>query len=142
MAETTCNENGLLIGMAVLPSQYSHCERRKEVAFSCLYSVVIGNLTKGQSFGEVSVMKKIPATCSVVSSSPIELGIIKPEKLYDLDDITKHLLTQTSSAILKDMSKEKIHEEFVQQELNREWIEYKMKLVKQVVTATGRANKL
>ena len=43
------------------------------------------------------------------------LGIIKPEKLYVLDDITKHLLTQTSSAILKDMSKEKIHEEFIQQ---------------------------
>ena len=45
-----------------------------QMSFLIVIKVVIGKLTKGQSFGEISVMKKLPATCSVVSSSPIELG--------------------------------------------------------------------
>ena len=43
--------------------------------------VVIGKLTAGESFGEISVIQQEPMTCSIVTETECRLGIISFEKI-------------------------------------------------------------
>ena len=67
---------------------YSQEQRTKQV--------VMGKLTVHDSFGEISVISKEPISCSIVTATPVELAVIEPEKLEDLDDTTVQLLKQSS----------------------------------------------
>ena len=41
----------------------------------------MGKLRQSESFGEISVIQSEPITCSIVTSLPVELGIIEPSQL-------------------------------------------------------------
>ena len=41
----------------------------------------MGKLKEAESFGEVSVLEAEPITCSIVTASDIQLGIITPDRL-------------------------------------------------------------
>lgn len=43
--------------------------------------VVMGKLEASESFAELSILLDEPITCSIVTATPIELGIIKPESI-------------------------------------------------------------
>lgn len=43
--------------------------------------VVIGKLKQNESFGEVSVALKEPMTCTIVSETPCQIGIIHCDKV-------------------------------------------------------------
>ena len=43
--------------------------------------VVMGKLGINDSFGEISVITDEPITCSIVTSSPVQLAVIEPDKL-------------------------------------------------------------
>ncbi|XP_064640814.1 cyclic nucleotide-binding domain-containing protein 1-like [Lineus longissimus] len=97
--------------------------------------VVIGKLQKSDSFGEISVLDDEPITCSLVTASTLELGVIEPTKLHEIDDVTVQLLRQSSKKTFGDANEDEIHEEYIQQELKREWNEFKHNVVVDVINS-------
>ncbi|XP_013418178.1 cyclic nucleotide-binding domain-containing protein 1 [Lingula anatina] len=99
--------------------------------------VVMGKLTESQSFGEISVLLDEPMTCSIVASTHLEMGIIDPTKLKELDEVTLQLLKQSNQRTFGNLTQEDIHEEYMQQELKREWNEYKHSIVVDAINTRG-----
>lgn len=58
--------------------------------------VVVGRLQCSNSFGEVSILDDQPMTCTVVTETPVELGVIDEGSLNALDDDTRKLIRQSS----------------------------------------------
>ncbi|XP_069047209.1 cyclic nucleotide-binding domain-containing protein 1 isoform X2 [Lepisosteus oculatus] len=58
--------------------------------------VVVGKLTEKQSFGEVSILSEQPSTCTIITATEVELGVIQPEALKGLDKVTRSLMLQTA----------------------------------------------
>ncbi|CAH1780517.1 unnamed protein product [Owenia fusiformis] len=102
-----------------------------------LKQVVMGKLHESQSFGEISVLTSDPMKCTIVTGTNVEMGIIEPEQIKDLDDVTITLMQQSSTQTFGDLNTEKVKEEYVEQELKREWNEFKHNIVVEVVNAKG-----
>lgn len=58
--------------------------------------VVVGRLKFANSFGEVSMLDDVPMTCTVVTETAVELGVIEESSLNLLDDDTRKLIRQSS----------------------------------------------
>ncbi|CAL1539399.1 unnamed protein product [Lymnaea stagnalis] len=99
--------------------------------------VVMGKLVPFNSFAEISVLLDEPMTCSVVTATQAQLGIIRPEKLQTLDDVTRQLLRQSNTRTFGHLTKEEIQNEYLEQELKREWNEFKHGQVLDVINARG-----
>ncbi|XP_050395802.1 cyclic nucleotide-binding domain-containing protein 1 isoform X1 [Patella vulgata] len=99
--------------------------------------VVIGKLGASNSFAELSVLLKEPMSCSIVTASAVELGIIKPERIQELDEVTVQLFKQSNTHLFGNLTKDDIHEEYMQQELKREWNEFKHHVVVDVINTRG-----
>ncbi|ESO98196.1 hypothetical protein LOTGIDRAFT_231321 [Lottia gigantea] len=99
--------------------------------------VVIGRLGPSTSFCELSVLLKEPMSTSIVTASNIELGIIKPERLEELDEVTIQLFKQSNTHLFGNLTKDDVHEEYMQQELKREWNEFKHHVVVDVINTRG-----
>ncbi|XP_046366991.1 cyclic nucleotide-binding domain-containing protein 1-like [Haliotis rufescens] len=99
--------------------------------------VVMGRLKPSDSFAELSVLLDEPITCSIVTATDIELGIIKPERIEELDEVTIQLFKQSNTRTFGDLTKEDIQEEYIQQELKREWNEFKHSVVVDVINSRG-----
>ncbi|GFS16787.1 cyclic nucleotide-binding domain-containing protein 1-like [Elysia marginata] len=99
--------------------------------------VVMGRLGPSDSFAEISLLLDEPVTCSIVTASDVELGVVRPEKLKNLDDVTQQLFRQSNTRTFGDLTKEDIQNEYLQQELKREWNEFKHAQVLEVINAYG-----
>jgi len=99
--------------------------------------VVMGRLGPFDSFAEISLLMDEPITCSIVTASDVELGVVRPEKISALDDVTQQLFRQSNSRTFGDLTKEDIQSEYLQQELKREWNEFKHSQVLEVINAYG-----
>ena len=55
----------------------------------------------------------------------------------ELDETTRQLLVQSSDATYANFKQEEIHEEYVKQELKREWNEFKHNVVIDTINARG-----
>ncbi|XP_078608136.1 cyclic nucleotide-binding domain-containing protein 1-like [Branchiostoma floridae x Branchiostoma japonicum] len=99
--------------------------------------VVVGRLKEFESFGEVSILENMPFTCSVVTATPVSMGVITEEKLSELDDTTRQLLLQSSAPNFAHLSQDDIHDEYMSQEMKREWNEYKHGIVIESINALG-----
>lgn len=55
----------------------------------------------------------------------------------ELDETTKQLLVQSSEATFASYTQDEIHEEYVKQELKREWNEFKHNVVIDTINARG-----
>ncbi|GFO25352.1 cyclic nucleotide-binding domain-containing protein 1 [Plakobranchus ocellatus] len=99
--------------------------------------VVMGRLGPSDSFAEISLLLDEPVTCSIVTASDVELGVVRPEKLKNLDDVTQQLFRQSNTRTFGDLTKEDIQNEYLQQELKREWNEFKHAEVLEVINAYG-----
>ncbi|VDI41155.1 cyclic nucleotide-binding domain-containing protein 1-like [Mytilus galloprovincialis] len=99
--------------------------------------VVMGRLTVSQSFGEISVLKDEPITCSIVTATNVSLGIIKPERIQELDDVTIQLFTQSNEPTFNSFSKDEIQDEYMNQELKQQWNEFKHSVVVDVINSKG-----
>ncbi|XP_027726694.1 cyclic nucleotide-binding domain-containing protein 1 [Vombatus ursinus] len=58
--------------------------------------VFMGKLQEKESFGEISVLLQIPFTCTIITGSEVELGIINAEDMLELDWVTRKLVLQTA----------------------------------------------
>jgi len=99
--------------------------------------VVMGRLGPYDSFAEISLLLEEPITCSIVTASDVELGVVRPEKLATLDEVTRQLFRQSNKRTFGDLTKEDIQSEYLQQELKREWNEFKHSQVLEVINAYG-----
>ncbi|XP_074644693.1 cyclic nucleotide-binding domain-containing protein 1-like [Tubulanus polymorphus] len=99
--------------------------------------VVMGNLGPSESFGEISVLNDEPITCSIVTAKSTVIGVIFPARLSELNDITRQLLLQSSQKTFGQVTQEEIHDEYMKQELKREWNEFKHSIVVDVINGRG-----
>ncbi|XP_041376775.1 cyclic nucleotide-binding domain-containing protein 1-like [Gigantopelta aegis] len=99
--------------------------------------VVMGKLGMSDSFAEISVLMDEPISCSIVTATSLQLGIIKPEKIKELDEVTIQLFKQSNTKSCANSTKEDIQEEYLQQELKREWNEFKHNVVIDVINQRG-----
>lgn len=99
--------------------------------------VVMGRLGPSESFAELSVLLNEQITCSVVTATEMTLGIIKPERIQELDEVTIQLFKQSNNRTFGNLTKEDIQEEYMQQELKREWNEYKHGVLLDIINARG-----
>ncbi|XP_070576009.1 cyclic nucleotide-binding domain-containing protein 1-like [Ptychodera flava] len=99
--------------------------------------VVMGKLRNSESFGEISVLAHEPITCSIVTANNIEIGAITPARLQELDDTTRSLLQQSNTRTFGNLTNQAIHDEYVDQELKRQWNQFKHGVVIDVINSKG-----
>ncbi|XP_076449075.1 cyclic nucleotide-binding domain-containing protein 1-like [Babylonia areolata] len=99
--------------------------------------VVMGKLGPSASFAEISLLLEEPITCSIVTATHMELGVVRPERLHELDEVTVQLFKQSNTRTFGELTKEDIQREYMQQEQKREWNEFKHSMVVNVINANG-----
>ncbi|KAL2085740.1 hypothetical protein ACEWY4_019060 [Coilia grayii] len=95
----------------------------------CINSVVVGQLGPFESFGEVSILTDQPSPCTVVTQTPVQAGVITPEKLQELDSITRSLMRQSAKPTCGKLSEEEISKQYMCQERQKEWEHVKKKVL-------------
>lgn len=99
--------------------------------------VVMGRLKAFDSFAEISLLMDEPITCSIVTAADVELGVVRPEAVAALDEVTRQLFRQSNERTFGELTKEDIQSEYLEQELKREWNEFKHAQVLEVINAYG-----
>ncbi|KAK3085643.1 hypothetical protein FSP39_006527 [Pinctada imbricata] len=99
--------------------------------------VVMGKLKDSESFAELSVLLDEPITCTILTSSNVELGVIKKDRIRELDDDTTKLFQQSNERTFGSLTKNDIQEEYMNQELKREWNEFKHGVMMEVINYKG-----
>ncbi|XP_046842835.1 cyclic nucleotide-binding domain-containing protein 1-like isoform X2 [Xenia sp. Carnegie-2017] len=100
--------------------------------------LTIGYLGVGDSFGECSVVHKLPISYTVVTSSHVNLAVISLHDYNDVDEVTKGLLLQCYDAKkrmfeTKTLTDVNIEEEYIRQQKQREWAKFKNDVVEKVI---------
>ncbi|CAF1595441.1 unnamed protein product, partial [Adineta steineri] len=99
-----------------------------------LRQVVMGKITAPDSFGEISVISQEAMTCTIVTSTHCWLGIIRPEKILELPDVTRKLMLQTTQRTFGHLTQDDIRREYVSQETRKEWTDFKNDIVHRVIS--------
>ncbi|XP_071493656.1 cyclic nucleotide-binding domain-containing protein 1-like [Diadema antillarum] len=99
--------------------------------------VVMGELSKAESFGEISILRNEPINSSIVTATTVELGVISLEKINELDETTRSLLLQSNETLYESLSETEIHSEYIDQEQKREWNQFKHNVLVDVINARG-----
>ncbi|XP_076817201.1 cyclic nucleotide-binding domain-containing protein 1-like [Clavelina lepadiformis] len=102
-----------------------------------LKTVLMGQLTVGDALGEDSILEQRPLSCTVMTSTEVELGVIEPYKLDLLDVTTRTLLGQSVQPKFSEMSEDEIHANFVRQEMRDDWDRLKHKVLLQTINHCG-----
>uniref|UniRef100_W5MWH6 Cyclic nucleotide binding domain containing 1 n=1 Tax=Lepisosteus oculatus TaxID=7918 RepID=W5MWH6_LEPOC len=102
-----------------------------------LKHVVIGKLTEKQSFGEVSILSEQPSTCTIITATEVELGVIQPEALKGLDKVTRSLMLQTAQPTYGKLSQEEINKEYLRREKQKKWEHIKRTVVAEALFYNG-----
>uniref|UniRef100_A0A4W3HYE7 Cyclic nucleotide-binding domain-containing protein n=1 Tax=Callorhinchus milii TaxID=7868 RepID=A0A4W3HYE7_CALMI len=88
--------------------------------------VIMGKLEKNESFGEISIIQQEPFTCTVVTGTDVELGVISDSALLELDEVNQMLLQQTAELTFGKLNQEEINQKYIHQEKQREWLKFKV----------------
>nr|KAG5695553.1 hypothetical protein BaRGS_033975 [Batillaria attramentaria] len=128
--------------------------------------VVMGKLGPSDSFAEISLLLEEPITCSIVTATDVSMGVVRPERIRDLDEVTIQLndldevtiqlngklslvlsadldevtiqlFKQCNTRTFGNLTKEDIQNEYMQQEQKRAWNEFKHGMVVDVINAQG-----
>lgn len=99
--------------------------------------VVVGKLKESQSFSELSVLLDEPIDCTILTDKNVELGIIRKERITELDDDTKKLFQQSAEPTFGNLKKSDIQEEYINQKLKSEWSQFKRGVVMDVINSRG-----
>ncbi|CAF1496626.1 unnamed protein product [Adineta ricciae] len=99
-----------------------------------LRQVVMGKITAPDSFGEISVLLQEAMTCTIVTATHCWLGIIRPEKVLELPDLTRQLILQIATRTFGHLSQDDIHHEYVSQETRKEWTDFKNDMVHHIMS--------
>ncbi|XP_028918098.1 cyclic nucleotide-binding domain-containing protein 1 isoform X1 [Ornithorhynchus anatinus] len=99
--------------------------------------VFLGKLHEKESFGEISVLLQVPFTCTIITGTEVELGIIDAQKILDLDWVTQKLMLQTAKATFGQLTQDEINWEYITKEKQREWQSFKDMVIKKTLFYNG-----
>lgn len=99
--------------------------------------VSMGTLEAGDSIGEASLLFDEVLPCTVITRTNLEMGVIKAERLKDLDATTRTLLSQSSKPMFPDLTEDVIEQKFIEQEMKNDWEKLKHKVLLQTVNYCG-----
>lgn len=123
-----------------------HCEVYKSVEAIKNFSnhqikmkrqVCMGTLESGDSIGETSLLFDEVLPCTVVTRSALDMGVIKEERLKELDETTRTLLSQSAKSLFPDLTEDAIEQKFVAQEMKSDWEKLKQRVLLQTVNYCG-----
>nr|XP_020825754.1 cyclic nucleotide-binding domain-containing protein 1 isoform X3 [Phascolarctos cinereus] len=106
--------------------------------------VFMGKLQEKESFGEISVLLQIPFTCTIITGSEVELGIINAEDMLELDWVTRKLVLQTAEQTFGYLTDEDVQNEYIARQRHKEWKKFKDKIIQSsldcqgIIPGTGR----
>ncbi|XP_069778089.1 cyclic nucleotide-binding domain-containing protein 1 isoform X2 [Narcine bancroftii] len=115
-------------GLVKLP----HGKARSEVKH-----IVMGKLGEKESFGEISILLKKPFTCTIITATEVELGVISDQDLLELDLVNQMLLQQTAEPILGNLTLEEVNNRFIFLEKEKKWKKYKKKVIMETILYRG-----
>ncbi|MGH0166260.1 UNVERIFIED_CONTAM: hypothetical protein FKN15_002656 [Acipenser sinensis] len=96
--------------------------------------VIICKLIENESFGEVSILLNQPSTCTIVTETEVELGVILPSALQSLDSVTQALMLQTAQPTFEELTQEEINKKYLSQEKQKEWEHFKEEINKKYLS--------
>ncbi|XP_072324737.1 cyclic nucleotide-binding domain-containing protein 1 isoform X2 [Scyliorhinus torazame] len=104
---------------------------------SVVKHIIMGKLQEKESFGEISIILKKPFTCSIISGTDVELGVISADDLQGLDPVNKILLQQTAQPILGNLTQEEVNNRYISLEKKKEWQQFKETVINQTISYKG-----
>ncbi|XP_039697913.1 cyclic nucleotide-binding domain-containing protein 1 [Pteropus medius] len=87
--------------------------------------VYMGKVKEMESFGEISVLLRVPFTCTVVTGNEVEMAVIEDKDLFGLDPVTQQLMLQTAKPTFGHLTDEDVKNEYLQKEQQKEWNNFK-----------------
>ncbi|XP_072900508.1 cyclic nucleotide-binding domain-containing protein 1 isoform X2 [Hemitrygon akajei] len=102
-----------------------------------LKQVIVGKLGEKESFGEISILLKKPFTCSIITATKVELGVISDHDLLELDSVIQMLLQHTAEPIFGNLTQEEINNRYVFLEKEKKWRKFKEKVIKETILYRG-----
>ncbi|KAM5211473.1 cyclic nucleotide-binding domain-containing protein 1 [Hipposideros larvatus] len=99
--------------------------------------VYMGQLNEKQSFGEISVLRQVPFTCTVITGKEVEMAVIEDKDLFELDPVTQQLMLQTAKPTFDHLTDEDVKNEYLQKEQQKEWNDFKDKTMKSSLYYNG-----
>ncbi|XP_062377570.1 cyclic nucleotide-binding domain-containing protein 1 [Sardina pilchardus] len=91
--------------------------------------VSVGRLGPFESFGEVSVLMDQSSPCTIITHTPVQAGIITPDKLQEMDSVTRTLMLQSAKPTCGKLTEEEISKQYMRQEQQKEWEQVKKKVL-------------
>ncbi|XP_070486452.1 cyclic nucleotide-binding domain-containing protein 1 isoform X4 [Equus przewalskii] len=117
-----CNVYRSIVGLVKLQSKRAKKVRKL---------VYMGQLKEEASFGEISVLLQLPFTCTIVTGKEVEMAIIEDKDIFELDPVTKQLMLQTAQPTFGHLTDEDVKNEYLQEEKQKEWENFKDKTIKE-----------
>ncbi|KYO48323.1 cyclic nucleotide-binding domain-containing protein 1 isoform B [Alligator mississippiensis] len=99
--------------------------------------VLVGQLHKMQSFGEVSILLQAPFTCTIITATAVKLGTIDANVILGLDTVTQMLFLQTAEPTFGSITQDEINFEYINKERHKEWQVVKNMVVQDILFHNG-----
>ncbi|XP_031802814.1 cyclic nucleotide-binding domain-containing protein 1 [Sarcophilus harrisii] len=123
-----CNVYREVIGLVKYGVRKTKKKRRR---------VFMGKLQEKESFGEISVLLQIPFTCTIITGSEVEMGIINAEDMLELDWVTRKLVLQTAEQTFGYLTDEDVQKEYMTLQQRKEWKNFKDKVIQSSLDYRG-----
>ena len=99
--------------------------------------VLMDRLSNGDAWGEFSILEQKPFTCTVVATTDLNVGVIFPQKLEELDPTIRTLLSQSVQPKFAFITDDDVHSSFIDQEMKDDWNKLKRKVLLQTINHCG-----
>ncbi|XP_055489616.1 cyclic nucleotide-binding domain-containing protein 1 isoform X2 [Leucoraja erinacea] len=99
--------------------------------------IIMGKLSSNQSFGEISILLRKPFTCTLITATEVELGVISERDILGLEEVYRMLLQQTSEPILVNLTQEEVNNRYISLEKEKQWKRFKNKVIKETILYRG-----
>ena len=100
-------------------------------------NVLMGKLGAGDALGEYSILEQKPFSCTVVAVTDLDVGVIYPYKLEELDVTIRTLFSQSVQPKFADITEDDIHTNFIEQQMKDDWNQLKQKVLLQTINHCG-----
>ncbi|XP_048452366.1 cyclic nucleotide-binding domain-containing protein 1 isoform X1 [Rhincodon typus] len=99
--------------------------------------IIMGKIQEKESFGEISIILNKPFTCTIITATKVELGVISASDLRELDQVNQILLQQTAEPVLGSLTQEEVNNRYIALEKEKEWQQFKQKVIKETMFYKG-----
>ncbi|XP_078253364.1 cyclic nucleotide-binding domain-containing protein 1 isoform X2 [Rhinoraja longicauda] len=99
--------------------------------------ILMEKLIENQSFGEISIILREPFTCTIITATEVELGVISESDLLGLEEVYRMLIQQTAEPILGNLTQEEVNNRYIFLEKEKQWKRFKDKVIKETILYRG-----